>query len=99
MAVVPVEVVTIGDVPKDDVLTAIEMANSVQAEVRFVPIPDEEAESLQMYAYGGASVTELLDGLEGFRTTVRGFHPYLIAILDTHLHGKHYSNLFGRLPY
>ncbi len=95
MAVVPIEVVRIADVAMDDVTAALALANSVQKEFFFIEIPDHQATSLQMYAYTHARSWELLDTLESFRKPIRGYHPFLIAIVDAHLDGMQYGNLFG----
>lgn len=95
MAVVPIEVVKIGDVSSDDVTAALALANSVQNEFLFVELPDTQVANLRMHAYTHARSPELLDILENFRKDIRGYHPFLIAIVDAYLDGKQYGNLFG----
>lgn len=95
MAVVPIEVVRIGNIATDDVPAALALANSVQQEFLFIEIPDHHATSLQIHAYTHARAPELLDTLEKFRQDIRGYHPFLIAIVDAHLDGRQYDNLFG----
>jgi hypothetical protein len=95
MAVVPIEVVGIGDVTTDDVTAALALANLVQKEFFFTEIPDHQATGLRMHAYTHARASELLDLLESFRKDIRGYHPFLIAIVDAHLDGTQYGNLFG----
>lgn len=95
MAKVPIEVVKIGDVPSDDIAAALTLANSVQHEFSFVELSDIQAMDLQMHAYTHAQTTELLDTIENFRKYIRGYHPFIIAIVDANLDGKKYGNLFG----
>lgn len=95
MAVVPIEVVKIGEVFPDDVSAALALANSVQEEFLFIEFSDTQSASLQMHAYTHAQAPEILDTLEHFRNNIRGYHPFIIAIIDATLDGKQYSNLFG----
>ena len=61
MAVVPIEVVRIGDVATDDVTAALALANSVQKEFLFIDLPNDQAASLRMYAYTYVLAPELLN--------------------------------------
>lgn len=95
MAVVPIEVVRVGDVSVGDVTAALALANSIQREFLFLEVPDHQAVRLRMHAFTHVQVSELLDTLESFRRDIRGYHPFLIAIIDAHLEGTKYRNLFG----
>lgn len=95
MAVVPIEIVGIGDIDVDYVVTPLALANSVQKEFLFLEFPKDQASSLQMHAYTHVQAPELLDSLESFRKQVRGYHPFIIAITDATLDGPRYNNLFG----
>jgi hypothetical protein len=95
MAVVPIEVVRIGNVPADDVTTALALANSAQKDFYFLHFPEDQAASLMIRAYTHARAPDLLDSMESFRRDIRGYHPFLIAIVDAHLDGIQYGNLFG----
>jgi hypothetical protein len=48
-----------------------------------------------MQAYQQSVTEEFLDSMERLRTDNRGYHPFLIAIVDSHLQGSTYGNLFG----
>jgi len=95
MAVLPVEFVAIGDVPLGDVTRAAELANEVQSEFTFVPIHETCAAEIRQYAFRRWTTTELFVLLDDFRLKIRGFHPYLIAIIDADLSGPKFCNLFG----
>lgn len=98
MAVLPIEVVRIGDVSQTDVSTAINLANlanSVQTEFLFSEIPTAESAELRMHAFTHVQAADFLDSMETFRAHIRGYHPFLIAIVDANLQGREYGNLFG----
>jgi hypothetical protein len=95
MAIVPIEVVEIGDIDAEKITAALELANACQKEFEFVRLSPQQAAILNMHAYRRVQVDALLDQMENLRITIRGFHPFLIAVVDSHLDGSKYSNLFG----
>jgi predicted nucleotide-binding protein len=95
MAGVPIEVVIIGDIDAADVVAALAVANSAQKEFLFSQFPEDQASSLKMHAYSSVQDSDMFDILESFRKDIRGYHPFLIAIIDANLHGALYGNLFG----
>ena len=50
---------------------------------------------MRMHAFDHVKADELFDQVERIRTEVRGFHPFIIAAIDSHLDGKQFQNLFG----
>lgn len=96
MAIVPIEIIKIGNNLTDDLKSAIALANSVQKEFLFIEVSDSQSADLQMYAYDNVSAAECLDALENFRKTVRGYHPFVMGITDSFLDGGELTNLFGR---
>ncbi len=96
MAFVPIETVAIGDIPLHALKEAISVANTAQREFVFLEIPDNEAANFRMHAYKRTQASTLLDVLDETRTALRGYHPFLIAIVDAELNGTKYDNLFGR---
>lgn len=95
MAQIPIELVTMGQVPSVDMAQAISTANSVQQEFHYALMSPFDAQPFKMLAYQKATAIEFLDQLEKRRKDIRGFHPFIIAVVDTELDGKVYSNLFG----
>lgn len=95
MAIVPIEIIGIGDVVNEDLSSAMALSNSVQNEFLFVELPENQAGMFRMHAYSYARAPELLGSLESIRNTIRGFHPFIIAVVDAHLDGRQYGNLFG----
>jgi len=82
MAVVPIEVVRLGNVATDDVTASLGLANSVQKEFLFIRFPDDQVPNLPIHAYTFAQPWELLNIIENFRRTLRGYHPFLILLVD-----------------
>jgi hypothetical protein len=95
MASMPIEIVTIGDVPAGRVSRALSLANTAQTCFRFTELSDEEAGRFRMHAFKNARAKQVMDRLEGLWGELRGYHPFLIAIMDAYLDGEKYSNLFG----
>lgn len=48
-----------------------------------------------MLAYKQASSKEFMDKMESIRTDIGGYHPFVIAVVDTKLEGQKFSNIFG----
>lgn len=95
MAQMPIEIVTIGSVTLVDIEQAISLANSIQGEFFYNLLNPADAQAFRMLAYQKASAEEFLNLIESRRSYIRGFHPFLLAVVDTELEGKYYSNLFG----
>jgi hypothetical protein len=95
MAKMPVEVVAIGSVPTIDIEQAISIANSVQNEFSFGTLSSGDAQVFKLLAYQKATAQDFLNSIETRRFQIRGFHPFVIAVVDTELEGKNYGNLFG----
>lgn len=95
MASTPVEIVTVGNIPDADLAAALALANSVQHEFAYCVLPGEQAGPMRMRSFDRAQSSYFLDALEQLRHSMRGFHPFLIAVVDSHLDGPTYSNLFG----
>lgn len=95
MAKMPIEVVTIGNVSTVDVEQAVSIANSVQNEFTYSLLKSADAQPFKVLAYQRATAKKFLDSIEDRRFYIRGFHPFLIAVVDAELEGKRYGNLFG----
>jgi hypothetical protein len=95
MAIVPIEVVRIGSEFSKEVESAMAIANSIQGEFHFNEMLDNQSSSLRMHAFNRIRADEFLDTMISFRKSVRGFHPFIIAIINSYLDGKELVNLFG----
>ena len=95
MARVPIEVVVVGNNDLSEVPSAMALANAEQDEFSFDAASADIDARMQMHAYGQVKANDFFDQVERIRTEVRGFHPFIIAAIDSHLDGKQYLNLFG----
>jgi predicted nucleotide-binding protein len=95
MAQMPIEIVEVGNIPPEWVDQALSLANSVQNEFLYLRMSNEDAQNFQMYAFDHVNAPEFMDSMEQVRAGLRGYHPYLLAIIDADLDGTNYSNLFG----
>jgi hypothetical protein len=95
MARVPIEVIMIGDAYEAEVSSAIALANTEQGEFLFSSVEGEFQLSMKMHSYARIEVNEFFDQVEHSRSVFRGYHPFVIAIVDAHLEGRRYENLFG----
>jgi hypothetical protein len=95
MSKVPIEIVIVGNNNLGEVPSAITLANAAQDEFCFIIAPDDIVSRMQMHAYDHVLASDFLDQVESVRAEVRGYHPFIISVIDSHLDGKQYSNLFG----
>ena len=95
MAQMPIEVISIGNIPTEQFEGVIAVANEVQAEFVFGQLKRDEANAFRVLAFKQASVKDFMDKMESTRIDIGGYHPFMIATVDTKLEGKEYSNLFG----
>ena len=95
MAVMPIEVVEVGDVPREDVARAITLANSKQPDFQFIHLSHRQAAELRQHAYRRLAAKTFLDTMARFRTNLRGYHPFIIAFVDAPMDGTRLLNLFG----
>jgi hypothetical protein len=86
MAVVPVEVIQHGNVAADDVTVAVGLANSVQKEFLFLQLPDNRATGQPIsLPITDVQPLALSDIIESFRRTLRGYHPFLLILVDDYI--------------
>lgn len=95
MAKVPVEVIVVGEKGLADLPAAIALANSEQNEFLFSSASDDLARRMQMRTFEQNKVSEFFDQMELIRLDVRGYYPFLIAVIDSELEGSKLGNLFG----
>jgi predicted nucleotide-binding protein len=95
MAQMPIEVIEVGDVSPDSLRQAISLANSLQSEFVYLSMLEAEAKGLHVYAYNKADLADLLHTVERFKFRISGYHPFLIAFVDTQIGSGRFTNLFG----
>ena len=95
MAIMPIEVVEIGDVPREDVGRALTLANSKQSHFHFIHLTQEQGAELRQHRYRRLTASTFLDTMAKFRSNQRGYHPFIIAFVDAPMDGERLTNLFG----
>ena len=91
----PIEIVEVGDVPREDIARAITVANAKQKDFEFIHMSYSDSQELRQHAYRRVNVADFLDTMDAYRRRLRGYHPYLITFVDSFLDGKRVANLFG----
>lgn len=94
MAQMPIEVVDAGTVSRDSLGQAISLANAIQSEFVYLSLPHGEARGFRVHAYKNADRDKLLNALWHFRSSLTGYHPYLVAFVDTQIGSGRFTNLF-----
>lgn len=95
MARMPVEIVLIGRTYQDVASEAMLLANDLQGEFDYVRLRPEEERQFAMLAYDKIHAPTLMDSMAVLRATLRGYHPFMIALVDAPVDGDNYTNLFG----
>src|SRR5687768_6361750 len=97
MARMPIELALIGEREERAVLEARDQANRLQTEFLFLRLSSADEQVFRMLAFNRVTDSALLDRMTATRMTLRGFHPFLIALLDAPVDGQNYGNLFGSI--
>ncbi len=95
MARVPIEIVTIGNVTQAEVANTLTLANSLQNQFDYALMTEDDVGSFRTQEFRRIQVRTFFDMMEVVRTKIRGFHPYIIFIVNAPVDGNLYSNLFG----
>ncbi|MFH1882338.1 MAG: nucleotide-binding protein [Planctomycetota bacterium] len=95
MAMLPIEVIELGNVSRKDVARAITLVNSRQTEFQFIHLSHEQASDLRQHVYRRQNAETFLETMALFRTKIRGYHPFIIAFVDAPMDGTDFTNLFG----
>lgn len=97
MAQVPIEVVRVGNLQVDNLKESMALLNSLQDAFGYGILDVKAAaafEGDQEDRYTTDEIYELLGRVQLHR---KGYHPYLLAVVDRRLDGKQLGNLFGSL--
>ncbi len=95
MAKMPIEIISIGNVPRSTLQASVEIANSAQNEFLFELMPENQFADIQLHEFDEVHAEEFLDVLDDERKEARGFHPYIIAFINSFLIGDGVVNLFS----
>ena len=95
MARVPVEIAAVTDSDLADISSAVALANARQQEYVFGLTDDEFVLRMKMHAFAHVRTTDAFDLIDQIRSDLRGYRPYIIAAMSSHMDGRLYGNLFG----
>lgn len=95
MARIPVEVIDISRSMEKIIYQTIQFANSLQEEFWFSTLSPDEESHFYPFSFRNTKASDFLDIMSKIRKELRGYHPYIIAVVDSFIEGKFYSNLFG----
>lgn len=94
MARMPIEILLIGKKQEMAVTQAMTLANRLQDKFEYARLDPDEEQRFTMLEFEKIYAPDFLDTVARMRDDVRGYHPFVIAIVDTPLDGRDYSNLF-----
>ena len=95
MAKLPIEIVRIGNNVEKEIDEVIELLNNTQKEIQFSVLSVSDEEKFQILNFNEVDVDEQLEKIEKIRDELKGYHPFMIAITNSHLVCDEYDNLFG----
>ncbi len=96
MAQMPIEVIEVVSVLSESLSRALQLANSVQNEFVFSFMPDFDPEDFAIEQFYEVKTEEFMNRMERLRADIGGYHPFLIAFVDSELEGKDgMKNIFG----
>ena len=95
MAKLPVEIVDLRIDATQDLTEAISKGNRAQEEIDFILLGQEFSNSLKLNVLKNLHSGTFFDAMAEQRRFWRGFHPFLIAFVDSPLHSDRLGNLFG----
>lgn len=95
MAKLPIEILRIGNTFQNEIAETIILLNSSQNEIEFSLLSAADEEKFQLLNYQDTDCDKLLSEINTIRSQIKGYHPYLICITNSHLKGGKYKNLFG----
>lgn len=95
MAQLPVEVADLRSKKTLDLSLAVELANACQPDMLFLLLDEGLASTLRLSVLTDLHTGQFFNGLQAKRQEWRGFHPYILAVVDSDLHSDRWENLFS----
>lgn len=96
MAQVPIEILTAGDIPREQLERAVASANTLQTEFRYSFFPEDSQADFRAYAVGHVKDDDALDHIDTARKREGGYHQFCVGFVDGTLDGRDgYTNIFG----
>lgn len=95
MPKMPIEILEIGDVPTHDIGQALMLGETCQNEFIYSRMAKHESQKFSVLAFHEINSEEFLNRLWKFKRDIPGFHPFILAVVDTELKDSLHSNIFG----
>lgn len=97
MAKLPIEVISVNENFQfsKELNEAIDLANSLQAEFVYQLLPTADSSHFSLLSFNLGKSEEIMDNMETIRDRIKGYHPFILLIIDTELDGKDFRNIFG----
>jgi len=95
MAKLPLEVLDLRQTSTSDLRSAIDEANRVQDEFSFSLLDESYSKTMWLHVRSDTHTGELLDSLQNKKREWRGYHPFILCILDSPIHSDRWGNIFS----
>jgi hypothetical protein len=95
MARMPIEIVPFGDIPIPDLELATRKMNDFQDEFVYSFLSVQDTRVFRMHLRQENLIEKIFVTMEQCRTLIRGFHPFLIVIVDHQISNGRWNNVFG----
>lgn len=95
MAKLPVEIIDLRENKTADLPLAIKEANRVQGDIVFTLLDSNFSDALKLYILSDTHAGTFFSDLAQKKAEWRGFHPFIICIIDSALHNDKWFNLFS----
>ncbi|HEX9735277.1 MAG TPA: nucleotide-binding protein [Thermoanaerobaculia bacterium] len=94
MARMPIEIILIGKKQESAVTEAIRLANQLQSEFEYCRLAPHAEQRFTMLDFERIDAPRFLDSIDSLRKQMKGYHPFLVAVVDAPVDGSDYGNLF-----
>lgn len=95
MAQLPVEIIDLRTVVTPDLSLALERANQVQQELLYLQLGSEYSDALRLNVRRSTQSGSFFEALSIKKREWRGFHPYIVVVIDSVLSSARLGNLFA----
>lgn len=97
MAIVPIEIFCIGHSNSAPIESAISLLNKKQDVFNYKLLRNEEFDIYSGDSENRYTTTEIFSLFDQVIPKLKGFHPYIIGVVDRRLDGKMFGNLFSSM--
>jgi len=95
MAQIPIEILDLAGRHSSALGVAVEEALRTQHEFRYEVLSLNCTDALRLHVLSDTHAGTFFDAVMDQRTTWRGYHPYIVSVIDKLLHSDEWGNLFS----